>query len=388
MSWAAALLTLAALPFLGAAVYLAALALASRARTPPAPASDARFDVVVPAHDEEAGIADTVASLLALDYPRERFRVVVIADNCGDRTAERARAAGASVLERRDVLLRGKGHALAFAFDRLIAERAADALVVVDADSVVSANLLGALAARIAAGAEALQARHGVRNRDASWRTRLMHLAFALLHDVRAAGRERLGLSCGLRGNGMAFTTGLLRRVPHTAVSLVEDLEYAVTLGLAGVRVHDVAEASVLSEMPVSEEAARSQRARWEGGRLALALRAAPGLLLRGLPERSPLLLDLALELLIPPLGTLALAVAIGLALALGAAAAGVGVALAPWLLAALALIVYVSAGWRAAGLAARDLWQLRHVPGLLWWKLRLRTRPETWIRTPREPRR
>jgi len=32
-----------------------------------------------------------------------------------------------------------------------------------------------------------------------------------------------LGLSCGLRGNGMCFSSSLLEEVPHDAASLVED---------------------------------------------------------------------------------------------------------------------------------------------------------------------
>ena len=71
------------------------------------------FDVIVPAHDEEQNIAATVVSLLAVDYPRNRFRVVVVADNCTDKTAERAREAGADVIERVDATKRGKGYALA-----------------------------------------------------------------------------------------------------------------------------------------------------------------------------------------------------------------------------------------------------------------------------------
>lgn len=392
-TWADAALGLLALPLVGVAGYLAGLALLARRAAAPAPASATRFDVVVPAHDEEAGVAATVLSLLAMDYPADRFRVVVVADNCSDRTAQRAAGAGARVLERSDGERRGKGYALAFGFERLLAEGAADALVVVDADSVVSKNLLGALAARIEAGAEALQVRYRVQNRDASWRTRLLHLGFTLLHDVRASARERLGLSCVLRGNGMAFSVAVLRRVPHAAFSIVEDLEYAIRLGLAGVRVHDVPEAVVLSDMPTSAATALSQRSRWEGGRLALARRYGTQLARRALRERSSLLLDLGLELLVPPLGILVLSLVVGLGLALAAVAVGFATpwALAPWALAALMLGSYLLVGWREAKLGLRALADLRHVPGFLAWKLaaaaRGRRGPRSeWVRTPREP--
>src|SRR5215217_4504464 len=73
------------------------------------PASPKRhvFRLIVPSHNEEQGIADTVHSLLQVDYPKDAFAVVVVADNCTDATADRARESGAEVLERNDDKLRG-----------------------------------------------------------------------------------------------------------------------------------------------------------------------------------------------------------------------------------------------------------------------------------------
>jgi len=392
MSWPDLVLALLALPVLAAALYLATLAVLSSRPPPPEPRESVRFDIVVPAHDEEAGVADTVRSLLAVAYPRDRFRVFVVADNCIDQTAARARAAGAHVLERLDPERRGKGHALAFAFDRLTNEGFADALVVVDADSLVTPNLLGAFAARIESGARALQAGYGVRNRDASWRTRLLHLGFTLFHDVRSLARERLGLSCGLRGNGMAFGRSVLRDVPHDAFSVVEDVEYGIRLGLVGCRVQYVDEARIIGEMAATERASRSQRSRWEGGRHTLARQHARILLGRAVRERSPLLFDLALDLLVPPLSYLVVAVTAGLLLSVLGLASGMGtvVATAVWTTAAVGLMLYVLRGWRLAGLGWRGFLDLLHVPGFIAWKLALRFRPDParkgeWVRTSRD---
>jgi cellulose synthase/poly-beta-1,6-N-acetylglucosamine synthase-like glycosyltransferase len=54
--------------------------------------------LIVPAYDEEEVIADKVANALALDYPRDRLQVIVASDGSADATAERARAAGASLV--------------------------------------------------------------------------------------------------------------------------------------------------------------------------------------------------------------------------------------------------------------------------------------------------
>jgi cellulose synthase/poly-beta-1,6-N-acetylglucosamine synthase-like glycosyltransferase len=386
---------LLALPVVSVSAYLAALAVSAR-QTPPAAAAPPRlrFSVIVPAHDEESTITETVRSLLGLAYPSELYRVVVVADNCRDRTAERARQAGARVMVRDDAVRRGKGHALAYAFDQVLVEGHADAVVVVDADTVVDPGLLSAFAARFQAGASAVQARYGVRNPAASWRTSLMALALGLFHVERSAARERLGLSCGLRGNGMGFTCDVLRRVPHRACSIVEDVEYGVALGLEGHRVHYVAEARVLGEMPSSGAAARSQRRRWEGGRLALARTRVPPLLALGLKRRDPMLLDLAMELMVPPLAYLALACVVGTAwsgLALSYGAGGRPTFLL-WAASAAFVLVYVARGWALSGVGARGLLDLACAPYYLLWKISMlfeRTGPaeREWVRTSREAR-
>src|SRR6266542_4065665 len=130
------ILSVLAAPVSVANAYLLSLTLLSR-RLPTrlADKPTVRFAVVVPAHNEEEGIAATIKSLLALDYPHNQFVVTVVADNCSDETAARAEKAGARVLVRHDVERRGKGYALAYAFERLAPQ--VDAIVVVDADTLV-----------------------------------------------------------------------------------------------------------------------------------------------------------------------------------------------------------------------------------------------------------
>lgn len=389
------LLCVAAMPVVIASAYLALLAALSRranVSTSYAATSPVRFDIIVPAHDEEAGIARTVENLQTLEYPRDQFRVIVIADNCTDRTAAIARQAGAIVWERASAQ-RGKGHALRFAYQRSADDGFADAVVVVDADSQVSKNLLRAFATRLSAGARAVQAEYGVLNVHASWRTQLMTLAFALFHGVRSTARERLRLSAGLRGNGMCFTHELLREHPHRAFSVVEDVEYAAQLSEAGVRVQFAADAHVLGEMPSGEKASRSQRRRWEGGRSDLLRRHVPSLLRRFVASRDIAALDTALDLLVPPLSRLCFAIAAGLVLsgAYSAWSGSVSTSLGLFSFCAAAIGLYVVQGYRFSGLGRAGASALVRAPAYLIWKLMLRfKRPEhardEWVRTAREP--
>lgn len=387
-------LVVLAVPVVSWGAYLGFLALLSvppRAPVAPSPAQ-LKFDFVVPAHNEAMGIAQTVTSLSAVDYPKDLFRVVVVADNCSDDTAARARAAGAVVLERQNAELRGKGYALAHAFEFVLGEGQADAVVVVDADTIVSPNLLSAFAARLSAGNVAVQAHYGVQNPHASWRTRLMRIALSMFHQVRSIGRERLGVSAGLRGNGMCFRTSLLREVPHDAYSLVEDLEYGIKLGRRGFRVAYAWDADVLGEMVSGEAASRSQRKRWEDGRAQMLKLAGWPLLRDALAQKSGLLFDLSMDVLVPPLSRVVGLAAIGVvASSLLVAFTGHGALAASLFGLALSGVgLYVFAGWLHSGTGARGLFDLAFAPAYVAWKVALslqgsKQKSNEWVRTTRE---
>jgi cellulose synthase/poly-beta-1,6-N-acetylglucosamine synthase-like glycosyltransferase len=386
-----ALLSLLALPATFSALYLAALTLLSaRGVLPPLPPRRLCFDVVVPAHDEAGVIQRTVANLLRLDWPHQQFRIVVVADNCSDATAALARAAGAMVLERHDAGRRGKGYALDFAFRHCLDEGLADAIAVVDADSEVSPNLLEAFAARLELGALAVQAHYGGLNVRASWRTRLLTIAKAAFHIARSRARERLRLSCGIRGNGRCVATGLLLAMPYEAYSLAEDLEFGISLGLAGYRVHYADEAHANADMVTVGSIARTQRQRWEDGRARLIRSRSGPLLLAAVQQPSLICLDLALDLLLLPLSYVVLNIAL--------------LALAAWLLplwlplwqgwrwldlgCAAAALLYVLRGWQLSGLGWSGLSALLYAPFFIAWKLLImvsRRESSGWIRTRRE---
>ena len=380
-----------ALPATAVSLYLLILTLLSHA--PPVALRSSRrlrFDVIVPAHNEAAAIDGVVASLRKLDWPADGFRVLVVADNCTDSTAVLARAAGAEVLERHDTERRGKGYALAFAFQASQAHGWAYAVVVVDADTEVSPNLLEAFASRIENGAAVIQAHYRVLNSQASWRTRLMAIAMASFHRVRSRARERLRLSCGIRGNGWCITHRLLRQAPYRAFSLTEDIEYGIDLGLAGYRVRYADEANVAAMMVSGEQAARTQRQRWEDGRWQLIRSKTLSLLGAAKGPDGGFCLDLALDLLVLPLSYAAINVAVLIVLA------SVALLWEPsmeiWLWLALgcgaSLLLYVLRGWQLSGVGMRGLVDLLRAPFFVLWKVLLMLRAHKsaeWVRTKRE---
>lgn len=390
-------LNLLALPFLVMMLLtaLAAIFAPRRTRTPDLPES--RFLIVIPAHDERVGIAQTVRSCRSQDYPPELFQVLVIADNCSDDTAEIAARERAEVVVRHDPVKKTKGYALEYLIEQLQATGRfdqLDALVIIDADTLTSPDLLRKFDALVREGRDWIQCYYTVANPDASWRTRLMTFAFSLVNGVGPLGLYRLGLSSPLNGNGMCFTTRGLRRVPWRSYGLVEDYEFSWVVRMAGERIAFVPDADVRATMlEGGGEAAANQRRRWEFGRLEVKKRLF-GPVLRcsklSLFER----LGSAVELKTPPMMTLLGMLGVLAALNAAAVLSFPEPLTSPASIALLAssLLMLVAVGCDAVspflvfGLPASYLLTLAYIPIYALWKISVRMggKPTQWVRTAR----
>lgn len=260
-----------------------------------------KIAVIIPAHNEAAVIARCVKSVAACLQPEgAETETVVVADNCSDATPDIARDGNARVMIRSDLEKRGKGFALRFAFKRLV-EEGFHAFLVVDADSVVDSNFLVEVVRLLRSGADAVQTRYAVLNYDASLRTRFMNIALMAFNILRARARDRMSISVGIFGNGFALSSTTLKAVPYEAFSLVEDLEYHLRIVESGRQVVFADRTEVRADMPASRRGASSQRARWEGGRLRVAIQCIPRLL-KSLARGDLRLLEPLMELLLLPL--------------------------------------------------------------------------------------
>jgi glycosyltransferase involved in cell wall biosynthesis len=144
LEFAAVGLMIATMAFAAQAV--AALLLSDR----PLPVAPLRpsIAVLIPAHDEEQTIEATLIGIKEELSPADRL--LVVADNCVDRTTTLATRAGADVVIRNDPNLRGKGFALAAGL-RHLAATPPDVVVFIDADCRVGSGGVGLLARACAA---------------------------------------------------------------------------------------------------------------------------------------------------------------------------------------------------------------------------------------------
>ena len=246
------------------------------------------FAILVPAHNEELVIAETVHSVLAVNYPRDLVEVFVVADNCTDGTAAAAEAAGATVLVRDDPENRGKPHAIRFAMRTALADpRAFDAVVVVDADNVVSQNLLTEFNSRLLKGEKVIQAYLDTKNPDDTWITWMYAISYWITARYIQLGPSQAGLPCQLGGTGYCIRTDVLREHGWDVTALTDDLEYTMKLILVGINPTWAHDAIIYDEKPLTMKSSMRQRLRWMQGHWDVASRYAGPLFRKAKRERS-----------------------------------------------------------------------------------------------------
>ncbi len=272
-----------------------------------------RIAVLMPAHNEVAVIAETLASILSQLV--ERDRLLVVADNCSDETANIARGLGAEVVERADPLHRGKGYALDFGVRRL-RDDPPEVVIVIDADCQVHPGAIDRLARACAETSRPVQALYLMRSPDdAGVKTRIAEFAWIVRNQVRPLGNHRLGLPCQLMGTGMAFPWAAISNVALASGHIVEDMKFGIDLALAGYPSVFCPDARVTSYFPADKGAEGTQRMRWEHGHLSVILHEFPRLIAGSIRKRNIGLLGLAVDLMVAPLSLLALIIVILLSL-------------------------------------------------------------------------
>jgi cellulose synthase/poly-beta-1,6-N-acetylglucosamine synthase-like glycosyltransferase len=345
--------------------------------------------VLLPAHNEAADLPQTLSTICPQLGVGDRL--VVVADNCTDETADFARASGAEVVERHDPERRGKGYALDFGIQYLAAQPP-DVVVLVDADCCVTPGSLAELAAQAARTQRPAQSINLLAPpAEATARDAISSLAFTLKNLVRPLGLHVLGQPC-LVSMGIAIPWHQLQPLTLASGNLVEDMQMGLDLALNGTPAQFCPTAQVTGFLPQSNKAAQSQRTRWEQGHLQTLSQQVPRLLAAAWQQRRLDLLCLVLELSVPPLTILVLLWLMDL----GLAGLGVGLGLADWQ--PLAVLVAMGALLLATVVGAwyqfcRSLIPARvllSIPFYVFWKLplylRFLVKPQTqWVRTERD---
>lgn len=392
MSWLFDFLSLAAASTaVPSAVLLLEATAACFARSRPAHSVDLKLPTVVliPAHDEAEGIAATLERLTT--QIGSNTRILVVADNCQDDTANEARRCGADVIERHDQSRVGKGYALEFGI-RHLESSPPRAVVFLDADCSIDPGGVEYLAGICCQAASPVQALYLMRSgSEPAPGQEVAAFAWRLKNWVRPLGLSTLHQPCHLQGSGMAFPFGTIRVAPLASGKIVEDLQLGIDLACQGKFTLFCPEVTVVSDFPRSKGALASQRERWEHGHLSTILVGVAKLLRAAISQRDWRPVSLALDLVVPPLALL-------LSLTAGTCAvtliwSGSGHSAVPMIVALagfLALFTSVSIAWHGWGREVLSVGSLVYIPLYVLGKLPMYAkfftrRQKSWVRTRRD---
>lgn len=213
--------------------------------------------VIIPAHNEQATIEQTVQSCLAQTYPIQQ--VIVVADNCTDSTAERAREAGA-------VVIVGKGGSKASAQNLALPHVSSDVVLAIDGDATLNAPAVAYMVEKISAGCV------GTCPAALPKDTGTIYSQYRTIYHAVANGWVRrmqdvLGRQLVLSGMANCHRTDVLREIgSFPDDNITEDFNLTWALHRRGYRVAFTPQAFVYTQEPTSLRELLSQMHRWTSG--------------------------------------------------------------------------------------------------------------------------
>ena len=231
-----------------------------------------KFLAIIPAHNEEAVVGNLIESLQKQNYPKNKYDICVIADNCTDKTKEVAESYGVKIFERHeeDPAKRTKGDALRLFLNTLLADPNMDydAFCVFDADNIVDANFISAMNKHLCQGEEVVQGYRDIKNPTDSWIASGYAIFYWTMNRFYHLARYNAGLSPLINGTGFMVKFDAIRPTGWNTNTLTEDIEFSLKRIIQGKKLGWATDAVVYDEQPVKFKPSWSQRSRWTIGHI------------------------------------------------------------------------------------------------------------------------
>ena len=345
--------------------------------------------ILIPAHNEAEQIKEVLEVLQKQITPQDR--IIVIADNCHDNTAELARSTGVTVLERENKVDRGKGYALDYAMQQ-IKDEPPEVLVILDGDCIIEPNTIRNITCKAIATGRPVQSTYLMEQpEETSVKDMVSMFSLKVKNLVRLLGLNRLGWHSLLTGSGMAFPWTLIEQISLAGSKTTDDMQLTVDLALAGSTPVFCEDALVMGRL-MKDKAATSQRSRWEHGHMEMILVEVPRLLKAFLATGNFAALGLALDIFIPPLSLLVMGW-VAVAISIWTTVLLTSISFAPAILISIAggfLLMGVLMAWVRFGRSDLPLKNLLAIPFYMLSKipiyLKFLVKPQSrWLKTERD---
>ncbi len=231
--------------------------------------------ILVPAHDEAVVIARTVRALLGLEYPKDRYEVIVINDNSTDDTAEKLEQIQAEFPDRKLIVIstgpevggKGKSNALNIGFS----VSTGDVIAIYDADNTPQPDALAILVETLMEDDKlgAVIGKFRTRNRNASLLSRFVNIETLAYQCMNQAGRYYFFKLCTIPGTNYVIRRSLIEEIGGWDVNaLSEDTEISFRLYRMGYYIKQMPLAVTWEQEPHLLNVWFRQRTRWAKGNL------------------------------------------------------------------------------------------------------------------------
>lgn len=235
-----------------------------------------KYAVVIAARNEEKVVGNLISSVQKNDYPQDKLQVFVIAHNCTDKTAEVARAAGATVYEYNNPDERTKGYAFKYLFKKIEEDygtQSFDGYFVLDADNILDKDYFDKMndAFVYYNGERVITSCRNSKNFGSNVMSASYGLYFLLGCRFESRGRSVVGCSTRVSGTGFLFNAKTVEN-GWNYVTLTEDWEFSADQVLQGRNIVYCDDAMFYDEQPVGHKIMLRQRLRWAKGHLLVFL--------------------------------------------------------------------------------------------------------------------
>lgn len=226
-----------------------------------------KFAVIVPARNEEVVMGNLVQSLNNQNYPKDKYDVFVVPNNCNDNTEEVAKINNAQIISCENIITKSKGDVLRHAFDYLETSDY-DAYLIFDADNIVHPDFIKEMNNTLCDGYRVAQGYRDSKNPSDTWISSSHSLHYIIQNYFMNRARNNINKSCFVNGTGFMISKEYLKENGYNSLTITEDIELNVNCGLNNERIAFVENAITYDEQPISFNVSWKQRKRWSVGTL------------------------------------------------------------------------------------------------------------------------
>lgn len=233
------------------------------------------ISIMIPSHNEEVVIYKTLQAMIKLNYPKDRYEIIVINDNSKDKTGEiieKVKLENPNSLINHVEIIgerggKGKSNALNIGFE----EANGEFLVIYDADNTPNAMALKYLLDEIMSNDNygAVIGKFRTRNKNKNLLTKFINIETLSFQWMAQAGRWKLFKLCTIPGTNFIIRRSIIEEIGGWDPSAVaEDTEISFRIYEMGYKIAFMPLAETFEQEPETIKVWMKQRSRWVNGNI------------------------------------------------------------------------------------------------------------------------